>query len=123
MQSLLKYQWQSSQCAATRLAAPLQHQDAGLIPSPASGLKDLIPGVGTPYATGKPKKVKSKKKVPMAFLAETEKSILKFIWETEEQKHLLKKTKVREFLSCCNRNESDQKPRGCGFDLWPCSVD
>ena len=63
----------SSCCSGIGLAASLQHQDAGLIPAQHSGIKDLaspscgrgykygsdlIPGSGTPYASGWPKKKK-----------------------------------------------------------------
>ena len=59
----------------TGLAVSLEHWDTGLIPSPAQWLRtstatgccvgcscssDMIPGPGTPYATGWPKKKKQK---------------------------------------------------------------
>ena len=62
----------SSHCGAMGLAPSLQHRDVGSIPAWHGGLKDLgpscsvgyncgsdlIPGLGTPYAKGWPKKKK-----------------------------------------------------------------
>ena len=51
---------------ATGLKASVQRQDAGSIPGPAQWVKgsncgsDLIPGLGTLYGTGQPKKKKKK---------------------------------------------------------------
>ena len=61
-------------CGETGLAASLQHWNPGLITSPQSKSRiwhchsfwgkaqNLIPNLGTPYASGRPKKKKKKKK-------------------------------------------------------------
>ena len=74
---MLKEKSLSSHCGAMGLAVSLEHWDAGLIPSLAQGVKDLallhqqrrlqlcsglIPGLGTPYAMGWPKKKMKKEK-------------------------------------------------------------
>jgi len=41
---------------------PLECWDTGLLPKPAQWVKDLIPGLGTPYAMGQPKKRGERKK-------------------------------------------------------------
>ena len=71
----------SSHCGTKGLVASWECWDAGLIPAPAQWLKglvlshscglgsncglDLIPGQGTPYATGQPKQKKQKQKNPV----------------------------------------------------------
>ena len=65
---------------ATGLKASLQRQDAGSIPGPAQWVKgsncgsDLIPGLGTLYGTGQPKKKKKERK---KILEETQKATLR----------------------------------------------
>ena len=60
----------NSHCGTTGIGSALGVLDVGLIPVPHSGLRiqcccscvlDLIPGLGTPYAAGQPKKKKKKK--------------------------------------------------------------
>ena len=59
------YNCRSSHCGTRGLLVCLEHRDAGLIPSLAHCCSfslgqdcgwDLIPGLGTPYAMGLPKK-------------------------------------------------------------------
>ena len=41
---------------------PLECWDTCLLPKPAQWVKDLIPGLGTPYAMGQPKKEEKERK-------------------------------------------------------------
>ena len=69
--------YKSSKYGPVGSAASLQCQDTGLMPGPAQWVKDLallqlqhrsycssdvIPGLGTPYAMGQPKKKRRKEK-------------------------------------------------------------
>ena len=43
-------------------------------------------------------------------------------WAKIEAKVLSLKEEMEKFPSWLSRNESDQYPRGCRLDPWPCSV-